>query len=440
MMKLQKSDLYEYLSQNIFPLSKEGKQNKKVGLEIEMFPFEALEGENGKIFHRTSLDKTKAALFSYLKDKSWLQNPEASYIYKKNKAQISFEPGGQLEYSSSPRESFSDLSAEINKVQREIKKELSKNSILLLQTGLDPWHGIDRLKVQLKEKRYELMSEYFGSLQGSLGRNMQLQTSSVQVCLDFCSNEERQVKQYITSQFLAPYGSAIFANSPYLGGKRSLYESFRSYIWLKTDKTRTGFPFKEKTDFLSLSREGCIRSYLDFALDAHLIFYREGGLIKKSPENFTFRKWMDFSKESGPTLEDFKKSLSLLFPEVRPKGFLEIRSVDGQGYKWQMVPAVFYAGLLYDDEALDEAFNMLCTDLKTLKEEKARSCYGLSSPELKEKAKDLMKLSLKGFERLLPEIQGDSELERACEFYNLYTKQGKSPSFDFELYLKNLAR
>ena len=73
--------------------------------------------------------------------------------------------------------------------------------------------------------------------------------------------------------------------------------------------------------------------------------------MKFREEKITFREWLKNGyKGVYPTIKDFETHSTLFFPEVRAKGFLEIRSVDGQSKMWQSVPASMYAALLYDDE------------------------------------------------------------------------------------------
>jgi glutamate--cysteine ligase len=427
-MELRKSDLFDYLSTKIFPIASE-EGSKKIGLEVEMIPF--IRG--GNFPKRASLKQVKSVLKPYFDLYAWRE--EKNFLYKKNGALISFEPGGQIEFSSEPFSKLDDLKKEVYKVQDEIKSYLSKENIYLCLRGVDPWNSPDETGLQLEDSRYQNMEKYFTSLKGSLGRSMMLSTASIQVCLDFKTNRETQLKRYILAQFLSPYASAMFANSPFSQKKNTGYESFRSHIWLNLDDSRAGFPFS-KSSLENLSREECIQSYLDFALDSRLIIFGKNDPSPKNLGVFTFREWMESAKGERPTFEDFEIALSLLFPEVRPKGFLELRSVDAQDFKWQMVPAVFFSSLLYHDEALEEAFDLTKVSLETLKELKKKSCYGLKDPDLLKGAQALAKLSLKAFEDLSEELGGDSCLEDATRFFEKFTQKGFTPASFFEPCLK----
>src|SRR5436853_317647 len=60
-----------------------------------------------------------------------------------------------------------------------------------------------------------------------------------------------------------------------------------------------------------------------------------------------------------PTLSDWANHLSTICPEVRLKRYLEMRGSDGG--PWGRLPALpaFWVGLLYDDTALDAAWDMV---------------------------------------------------------------------------------
>ncbi|MEO7635064.1 MAG: glutamate-cysteine ligase family protein, partial [Sphingomicrobium sp.] len=60
-----------------------------------------------------------------------------------------------------------------------------------------------------------------------------------------------------------------------------------------------------------------------------------------------------------PSLTDWNDHLSTAFPEVRLKSFLEMRGADGG--RWNRICALpaLWVGLLYDDQALDAAWELV---------------------------------------------------------------------------------
>jgi len=150
--------------------------------------------------------------------------------------------------------------------------------------------------------------------------------------------------------------TALFANSPFTEGKPNGYLSYRSHIWSDTDPARTGMlPFVFEDGF------GYER-YADYMLDVPMYFvYREGRYIDAA--GLSFR---DFLKGELPvlpgelpTLEDWNDHLSTAFPEVRLKTFLEMRGADGGPWNRICALPALWVGLLYDQAALDAAWDVV---------------------------------------------------------------------------------
>jgi glutamate--cysteine ligase len=89
--------------------------------------------------------------------------------------------------------------------------------------------------------------------------------------------------------------------------------------------------------------------------------YRDGKYIDVAGESFR-----DFLEGKLPQLpgekprvSDFNDHLSTIFPEVRLKSFLEMRGADGG--RWGRICALpaLWVGLLYDDQALDAAWDLV---------------------------------------------------------------------------------
>src|SRR3954454_10787417 len=89
--------------------------------------------------------------------------------------------------------------------------------------------------------------------------------------------------------------------------------------------------------------------------------YRDGNYIDvagRSFRDFLDGKLPELPGEK-PRLTDFVDHLSTAFPEVRLKSFLEMRGADGG--RWSRIcglPAL-WVGLLYDDVALDAAWELV---------------------------------------------------------------------------------
>jgi glutamate--cysteine ligase len=102
--------------------------------------------------------------------------------------------------------------------------------------------------------------------------------------------------------------------------------------------------------------------YAEYALDVPMYFvYRDGNYIDVAGSSFRDFMAGRLRGMEGeyPTVDDWADHLTTLFPEVRLKRFLEMRGADGG--RWGTITALpaFWAGILYDEVALDHAWQMV---------------------------------------------------------------------------------
>jgi len=190
---------------------------------------------------------------------------------------------------------------------------------------------------------------------GSLGLDMMTRTCTVQVNLDYAS-EADMVKKFRVSLALQPIATALFADSPFTEGKPNGFLSYRSQIWTDTDADRTGM-----LDFVFEDGFGYER-YVDYLLDVPMYFsYRDG--IYHDASGQSFRDFMQgrlpVLPGALPTLTDWADHMTTAFPEVRLKKYLEMRGADGGPWSRLCALPAFWVGLLYDDTALDAAWDLV---------------------------------------------------------------------------------
>src|SRR3954453_5708008 len=265
---------------------------------------------------------------------------------------VSLEPAGQFELSGAPLENLHQSCAESGRHLQQCKAVGDRLGLGFLGLGMWPDKARSDLPVMPKG-RYKIMLNYMPKV-GSLGLDMMLRTCTIQVNLDY-SSEADMVKKFRVGLALQPVATALFANSPFTEGRANGYKSFRSHIWEDTDPDRTGMlPFVFEDGF------GYER-YCDYMLDVPMYFvYRDGVYIDvagRSFRDFLDGKLAELSGEK-PRLTDWIDHLSTAFPEVRLKSFLEMRGADGG--RWGRIcglPAL-WVGLLYDEAALDAAWDL----------------------------------------------------------------------------------
>src|SRR3954462_7118195 len=266
---------------------------------------------------------------------------------------ISLEPAGQFELSGAALENLHQTCAEAARHLDQCKAVGERLGLGFLGLGMWPDKARSDLPVMPKG-RYQVMLNYMPKV-GGLGLDMMLRTCTIQTNLDY-SSEADMVKKFRVGLALQPVATALFANSPFTEGKPNGYKSFRSHIWEDTDPDRTGMlPFVFEDGF------GYER-YCDYMLDVPMYFvYRDGSYIDVAGESF--RDFLDGKLPQlpgeKPALTDWTDHLSTAFPEVRLKSFLEMRGADGG--RWGRICALpaLWVGLLYDDQALDAAWELV---------------------------------------------------------------------------------
>ena len=266
---------------------------------------------------------------------------------------ISLEPAGQLELSGAPLENLHQTCAETSRHLEQVKYVGDMLGLGFLGLGMWPDKSREELPIMPKG-RYDIMLRHMPRV-GSMGLDMMLRTCTIQTNLDYGS-EADMVKKFRVSLALQPLATALFANSPFTEGQPNGFLSYRSHIWSDTDPGRTGMlPFVFEDGF------GYER-YADYALDVPMYFvYRDGRYIDAAGQSFR-----DFLKGELPALpgekpteKDWEDHLSTAFPEVRMKSFLEMRGADGGPWNRICALPALWVGLLYDEGALDAAWDLV---------------------------------------------------------------------------------
>lgn len=325
------------------------KENWRIGTEHEKFVYCTSD------HHAPSYDEPGGIkdLLGALTQYGWQPVLEGGKVIalKGDDGAVSLEPAGQLELSGAPLENLHETCAETGRHLDQVKKIGALTGKGFLGMGLWPDKTREELPIMPKG-RYGIMLDHMPKV-GSLGLDMMLRTCTIQVNLDYAS-EADMVKKFRVGLALQPLATALFANSPFLEGKPNGYLSYRSHIWSDTDPARTGMlPFVFEDGF------GYER-YADYMLDVPMYFvYRDGKYINAAGHSFRDFLKGELSVLPGekPTLSDWEDHMSTAFPEVRLKSFLEMRGADGGPWNRICALPAFWVGLLYDDAALDAAWD-----------------------------------------------------------------------------------
>ena len=266
---------------------------------------------------------------------------------------VSLEPAGQLELSGAPLVNLHQTCAETGRHLKQVKEVGAELGLGFL--GLGMWPDKTRAQLPIMPKgRYAIMLNHMPRV-GTMGLDMMLRTCTIQTNLDY-SSEADMVQKFRVSLALQPLATALFANSPFMEGKPNGYLSYRSHIWTDTDPARTGMlPFVSEDGF------GYER-YVDYMLDVPMYFvFRDGKYIDAAGHSFRDFMRGELAVLPGelPLASDWMDHLSTAFPEVRLKGYLEMRGADGGPWNRICALPAFWVGLLYDQGALDAAWDVV---------------------------------------------------------------------------------
>ena len=262
-------------------------------------------------------------------------------------ASVTLEPGSQLELSGTAVGDVHAVRAELDQHFRELAELSREIPVTWLSVGFHPLARQSDL-TWVPKKRYAIMREYLPPL-GANAHDMMRRTATVQINLDY-SSERDAMRKLRVGLLLSPLLHAITANSPFYEGKASGSKSLRGNVWLNMDKSRSGMihPVLAK-------RDPGYADYVEWALDAGIFLLKRGDRVLANTGQ-TFRDFLanGFQGERA-TLADFKLHLNTLFPEVRLKNTLELRSCDALSSELLTTIPALGAGLFYDETALAEA-------------------------------------------------------------------------------------
>ncbi|WP_430780264.1 glutamate-cysteine ligase family protein [Actinoplanes sp. G11-F43] len=237
---------------------------------------------------------------------------------------VTVEPGGQIEISSAPAGSLTELHAAVTADRTFLTELLRRSGLILGERALDPHRRPRRI---LDTPRYAAMERAFDTA----GHTMMGSTAGFQICLD-AGEEHRIPGRWAALHEIGPPMLALFANSP-----RDGWASARMAAWYGITTHRTD-PAPRTAD--------PALSWAEYALDAPLLCIRRPAGSWDAPPGTTFRQWI---AEGTPTVDDLDYHLGTLFPPVRPRGYLEVRYLDTQPAGEWIAPAAVIATLLADD-------------------------------------------------------------------------------------------
>lgn len=402
---LRRDDLLQDLRTHAFALGR-APGPPRIGAEVELIPVSMDTGAQVPI---VSIDgpSTLPLLRGFGARHGWTEQGSAYGVPQfqvPDGGIISYEPGGQIELSAAAFPSATALIRSLRATVLPLMDAARDEGIELLSVGVEPRNGIEDVDLQLPGTRYVRLTRFLESI-GTGGTRMMRQTAAMQVSVDFGAEP---LLAWRVLNAMAPYVTAIFADSPVYRGEPTGHRSWRAHIWRELDGGRTG----------CFACDDPVTEYLDFALAAPAI------LLGDETDARPFAEW-NARGCAGP--DEWRAHLTTLFPEVRPKGFVEVRSADAVAPQWYAAPLVLLAGIVYHPPTLRAAADLLGAPDPGLLHAAGRD--GLSDPRIAPVARDLADLALAGAAALPGFFDGDA-LDEAAAFFARYTRLSRSPADD----------
>ncbi len=306
-------------------------------------------------------------------------------------SRVTIEPGGQIELSSAPFATATQLCEGLHTDARMLRDLLESRSIRTVSAAAD---ADRRPKRVLRLPRYRAMEQSFGGI-GPFGKLMMCNTAATQVSVDAGADRAEVTARWNALYTIGPALLAAFACSPELhGAPVGAWASQRMRTWLRLDHARTRPAVESWPD--------PVTGYARWALDVPLLCVRRPDGISgngsdigwSAPPEAAFADWLSgaLDDEIGrrPDVGDLDYHLTTLFPPVRPCGHLEVRYLDAQPDNDWTVPIHVFDALLSSPAVIAEA-TALAAPLAGRWLDAARC--GLADPEIRGVAVELLILA-----------------------------------------------
>jgi glutamate--cysteine ligase len=320
-----------------------------VGLEYERL---AVFRETARAVPYEGPVSVESLLRALARDHGWTAHEEDGHVLSLSRAgaRVTLEPGAQVELSSSVHRTLAGLQEELAAFLADIEAASRPFGVAFLGLGVQPISPLEDIS-WIPKPRYAVMREYLPR-RGARAHIMMKQTAGIQINLDY-SSEADAADKLRTAMGLSPLLTALYANSPITEGRLNGFLSWRAWAWRDTDPDRCGllpFVFKDGAGF---------RDYLEYALDVPMFFVVRGERWMPA-QGTTFRKFVRKGFEGHrATLADWELHLSTLFPEVRLKRYIEIRSTDSGEPASCLALAALLKGVLYDGASRRAAWTLV---------------------------------------------------------------------------------
>ena len=253
---------------------------------------------------------------------------------------VTLEPGGQVELSAGPfNDMFTALEA-LSDFEDELNGLLEPVGQLAVQMGYAQVEKAADIEL-IPKKRYEFMDKYFENT-GEYGKCMMRGSASTQLNIDF-ANRKEAIRKMRLAYCAAPIIAMMCDNTVMFEGQLREYYLVRSEIWSSVDPARCGIIPGV------LDEDWTLDKYAEWLLDMPAIV----AIDDNGDPVYDERTFGEIFAEKVMSEDDIAHAISMVFPDVRLKQFIEFRTADALPSKYAAALAALIKGCFYADSALD---------------------------------------------------------------------------------------
>lgn len=311
------------------------KGSGKLGVELEHFIVKKDSGDSVTFYEERGVHEILKRLAPFYDEK--VMSDDFLIALKRPHILISLEPAAQLEVSIGEFLDIADIEGEYLKFRREIDPVLEEFGLKMVTEGYLPKSKVRDLPL-IPKGRYRMMDEYFKST-GGHGINMMRGTAATQISIDYYSEADFSAK-FRLANLLSPLFLYLTDNSPVFEGGLRPAKMVRHMVWEDVDKdrslvvpdgTKEGYGFDD---------------YADYVLNnpAILIMDEKGDAVSTGG-----KKIKDIYADKKMSEGEIEHAISMFFPYVRLKRFVEIRMADSLPIEYVLSLISLIKGIFYRD-------------------------------------------------------------------------------------------
>lgn len=343
-------------------------------------------------------------------------------------ASISIEPAAQFEVAFDPKGTIDELFDLYKANMKKIIPEFDKRDKLLVTVGYQPKSKIDDL-VFIPKERYKYMSKYFKEFGGSMPLNMMKGSASLQAAIDY-KNEADFKKKFFVANAISTFLYSTFDNAYIFEGEVYQKHNIRQSIWKNCESSRSGiydFAFDDDLTY---------KSYAKKILDTDSIFIHENGEdVYTGDTKFE----QIFDKDSSKDM--IYHALSIVFPDVRVKKYMEVRMPDSLPYPYNMAAVALIKNIFYDKEILDYLYEDVFKGFTYEDSNKLRDAAVIDGINTLYKDKEIWEWMLDVIDRIKEDMKYLDPLKELLEkqmtprdiYENLYKLDPKKALYEFSV-------